>query len=144
MRYSGPLRRVLSFAGTRLLAPIAFGHDPYLDIRRLAQKWSTPVDTVFDVGANIGQTVARTRRIFGSLDQALASFVSSPIQRRSKPFVVPSSIYVTSRRTKSHFLPPAARPRYFSMKHRNSTASIPSLLITFASRCEARQRRFPR
>jgi FkbM family methyltransferase len=55
----------LSFAGTRLLAPIAFGHDPYLDIRRLAQKWSTPVGTVFDVGANIGQTVARTRRIFG-------------------------------------------------------------------------------
>ncbi|MBP0581163.1 FkbM family methyltransferase [Labrys sp. LIt4] len=35
-----------------------FGHDPWADIRRLAEAWHYPIATVFDVGANDGETAA--------------------------------------------------------------------------------------
>jgi hypothetical protein len=33
-----------------------YGEEPWLDIDRLAAAWATPITTIFDVGANVGET----------------------------------------------------------------------------------------
>jgi FkbM family methyltransferase len=41
----------------RVLAPSSqFGLNPFTDVRRLADAWKNPIETIFDVGANDGET----------------------------------------------------------------------------------------
>lgn len=46
---------------------IRYGVDPFLDVTRLSRGWERSIDTVFDVGANIGQT---TRAALDAFPQA--------------------------------------------------------------------------
>src|SRR5437660_10395541 len=44
----------------------AYGISPFVDIQRLSQRLSYPIETFFDVGANIGQTARQALRAFPS------------------------------------------------------------------------------
>jgi FkbM family methyltransferase len=43
----------------------AYGYDAFADIKRLSQAWQYSIDVFFDVGANVGETIARARHNFG-------------------------------------------------------------------------------
>lgn len=43
---------------------LRFGYDPWLDVARLSKATDWPIQTVFDVGANDGQTLAELRGAF--------------------------------------------------------------------------------
>jgi FkbM family methyltransferase len=60
----------------RSLAPsqVSVGHDPYQDMRRLTEATAGPI--FFDVGANVGQSVARIRTYFD--DPVIHSFEPGP------------------------------------------------------------------
>ncbi|MDT3378357.1 FkbM family methyltransferase [Labrys neptuniae] len=59
------VKRVLARHGLLLIRTGAkFGHDPWADIRHLAEDWRYPIVTVFDVGANDGETAALALRKF--------------------------------------------------------------------------------
>jgi FkbM family methyltransferase len=38
------------------ISDMPFGQDPWIDVARLSERWCFPIDCVFDVGANIGQS----------------------------------------------------------------------------------------
>jgi FkbM family methyltransferase len=64
-----PLRWLVAKAGYELvpLNPLglnAFGRDPFRDIRLLCEKWNYPVQIVFDVGANDGETSLKAVKQF--------------------------------------------------------------------------------
>jgi len=40
----------------RKISSRPYGEEPWLDVDRLAAAWATPVTTIFDVGANVGET----------------------------------------------------------------------------------------
>jgi FkbM family methyltransferase len=52
------LRATLNELGldVRKISSRPFGEDPWLDVDRLAAAWTTPIATIFDVGANVGET----------------------------------------------------------------------------------------
>ena len=60
------LRRGLDKLGYVLWkrAYIRYGVDPFLDVQRLSAIWRGPVRTVFDVGANVGQTTVEALAAF--------------------------------------------------------------------------------
>lgn len=43
----------------RMVVPQGWGLDPLADVRRLAQIWRYPLELLFDIGANEGQTAKR-------------------------------------------------------------------------------------
>jgi FkbM family methyltransferase len=43
---------------------LRFGVDPFLDINRLARDWRIAIRTVFDVGANVGETTVEALKAF--------------------------------------------------------------------------------
>jgi FkbM family methyltransferase len=53
-----------------------FGHDFALDVKRLGTSWQRPIDVVFDVGANVGQTAARISDAFP--DARIFAFEPTP------------------------------------------------------------------
>jgi hypothetical protein len=48
----------------RRISSQPFGQDAWLDVQRLSDAWGASVQTVFDVGANVGQTSLPLRRRF--------------------------------------------------------------------------------
>lgn len=45
-------------------APYRFGLDPFQDIKKLSEVWHYPIEVLFDVGANDGQTMLRAVQAF--------------------------------------------------------------------------------
>ncbi|WP_454818363.1 FkbM family methyltransferase [Labrys neptuniae] len=71
------VKRVLARHGLLLIrAGAKFGHDPWADIQHLAEAWRYPIATVFDVGANDGETAVLARRKFP--DAKIVSFEPHP------------------------------------------------------------------
>ena len=60
------LRETLNELGldVRKMSSRPFGEDSWLDVERLAAAWATPIDTIFDVGANVGETSLALRKRF--------------------------------------------------------------------------------
>jgi FkbM family methyltransferase len=56
------LRGLDLYAGRR--SKRRYGEDLILDVTRLANAWSEDIRTVFDVGANVGQTALHYRKVF--------------------------------------------------------------------------------
>jgi FkbM family methyltransferase len=52
----GSIKWVLARQGLVLVSASRFGSYPLTDVRRLAAEWNYPVDTIFDVGANEGES----------------------------------------------------------------------------------------
>jgi FkbM family methyltransferase len=58
-------KRILASQGIAVVRPMMkFGFDPFTDIRRLAGVWNYPVKTIFDVGANDGDTALKALKEF--------------------------------------------------------------------------------
>ena len=60
------VRRALRRLGVDLTrtASRPFGEDVWLDVQRLASAWNAPIATIFDVGANVGETALALRSRF--------------------------------------------------------------------------------
>jgi hypothetical protein len=59
------LRRLAARGGFALIRPeYKFGIDPFVDVKRLAALRGLPMDCIFDVGANDGDTALRLFEIF--------------------------------------------------------------------------------
>jgi FkbM family methyltransferase len=64
-RISNLTKRTLARHGIVLLRPKSnFGHDPWVDIQRLADAWNYSITSFFDVGANDGETALSALRQF--------------------------------------------------------------------------------
>ena len=66
-----PIKRALAQAGYDVVPqsgyyvfPRRYGHDAFLDIKRLSQAWQYSIDVFFDVGANDGATIRHARHRF--------------------------------------------------------------------------------
>lgn len=66
MSFLDAFRKPLDRLGYLLLRRdfIRYGFDPYLDVKRFASGQSAPVRTIFDVGANVGQTAREVLAAF--------------------------------------------------------------------------------
>lgn len=59
------LRRLLERQGWVLIRPnLRFGIDPFVDVAVLSDRWNYTIKTIFDVGANEGQTAAKALKCF--------------------------------------------------------------------------------
>jgi len=66
-RISNLTKRTLARRGIGLIRPKSkFGHDPWVDIQRLADAWNYSITSFFDVGANDGETALSALRQFPS------------------------------------------------------------------------------
>ncbi|MGC1295626.1 MAG: FkbM family methyltransferase, partial [Alloacidobacterium sp.] len=52
----GSIKSVLVRQGLVLVSASRFGSYPLMDVKRLAAEWNYPVNTIFDVGANEGES----------------------------------------------------------------------------------------
>ena len=70
------LRLALSRTGHRLVSPLTIGHDVWNDVQNLSSARNIPIRTIFDVGANDGQTSLLLARRFPGA--AIKAFEPSP------------------------------------------------------------------
>lgn len=68
---------------------IRYGVEPFLDMQRLCRAWRRPVNTFFDVGANVGQTVGAAREAFPSA--RIFSFEPHPVTFQRLRAAIPAS-----------------------------------------------------
>ena len=60
----GSIKWVLARQGGALVSTSRFGINPYADVERLAAVWKYPVTTIFDVGANEGESTLEALNSF--------------------------------------------------------------------------------
>ena len=58
------IKRVLARQGLVLVSTSRFGSYPFADVKRLAAVWNYPVTTIFDVGANEGESTLEALNSF--------------------------------------------------------------------------------
>lgn len=68
---------------------IRYGVEPFLDMQRLTRAWRRPVETFFDVGANVGQTAVEAREAFPSA--RIFSFEPHPLTFQRLRAAIPAS-----------------------------------------------------
>lgn len=68
---------------------IRYGVEPFLDMQRLSRVWNMPIQTFFDIGANVGQTAEAARKAFPSA--RIFSFEPHPATFQRLRSAIPSS-----------------------------------------------------
>jgi FkbM family methyltransferase len=59
-----PIKRAFALSGRDIVGRNRYGHNVFLDIKRLSQAWQYPIKVFFDVGANDGQTIRVAKEHF--------------------------------------------------------------------------------
>ena len=60
----GSIKSALARQGLVLVSTSRFGSYPFADVKRLAAIWNYPVTTIFDVGANEGESTLEALNSF--------------------------------------------------------------------------------
>jgi FkbM family methyltransferase len=60
----GSIKSVLARQGLVLVSASRFGSYPFADVKRLAAEWKYPITTIFDVGANEGESTLEALKNF--------------------------------------------------------------------------------
>ena len=68
---------------------IRYGVEPFLDMQRLSRAWRRPIETFFDVGANVGQTATAAREAFPAA--RIFSFEPHPVTFQRLRAAIPAS-----------------------------------------------------